>query len=172
MTNTNKQILKAFNFDNENDLMDYIYKNYEPIDEILIDPIKILNIYFAKGFIIKIRITLNVKEKLDLIACYDEIKTKEYLENKIESDKKLLKQAKDSEFKRQYLSNEDNNQHVDNVLLCCDYFGLDTEAQKVRLINRLHELYGYLPDELYKLRNKITDSFNKKLDEILNDNSI
>ena len=59
------------------------------------------------------------------------------------------------EFFKQYEENEEWNNHGKNVLLCCKYFNRPFDVKKMEHINALHELYGYLTEELYAMRAEI-----------------
>ena len=65
------------------------------------------------------------------------------------------------EFLKQYEENENRNDHGNNILLCCKYFSRPLDVKKMEHINALHELYGYLTDELYTMRAEIWESIRE-----------
>jgi hypothetical protein len=60
-----------------------------------------------------------------------------------------------SEIKSQYLENEDENAHSENVVLLAKHFGTESELKEAKRILQLHDKEGYLSSENGKKRQEL-----------------
>jgi len=80
--------------------------------------------------------------------------------------------AKLKRFAKQYLKNEDENYHSENVVLLAKTFGSKNDVKEATEIQKEHDRIGYLSDDLYEKRTELDKKLYPIAKRILDMNQI